>query len=93
VLVADNADLGGPFEAESDELAVGVLAGRDEAKVYLRELGDATRATVRSELDGGASIVSYTGHGRTAVWVSENILNNTDVASLAPQAQQPLLLR
>jgi hypothetical protein len=92
VLVADNADLGGLFEAESDELAVGVLAGRDVAKVYLRDLGGATRATVRSELDGGAGIVSYTGHGGTAVWASENIFNNTDVASLAPQAQQPLLL-
>jgi hypothetical protein len=32
------------------------------------------------------------GHGGTVVWASENIFNYQDVATLAPQPQQPLLL-
>jgi hypothetical protein len=39
-------------------------------------------------LGGGARRV---GHGGIAVWASENIWNNLDVDSLAPQPQQPLL--
>jgi hypothetical protein len=36
--------------------------------------------------------VSYVGHGSIAVWASENVWNNTDVAALGPQARQPVLL-
>ena len=36
--------------------------------------------------------MSYVGHGATAVWASENVWNNTDVATLAAQEKQPLLL-
>ena len=36
--------------------------------------------------------LSYVGHGATAVWACENVFNNPDVAALAAQAQQPLLL-
>jgi hypothetical protein len=32
------------------------------------------------------------GHGGTAVWASENIFNNLDVATLGAQGQQPLLM-
>ena len=42
--------------------------------------------------DSGPGLVSYVGHGATAVWASENVFNNTDVASLSSQGQQPLLL-
>ena len=36
--------------------------------------------------------MSYVGHGGVAVWASENVFNNLDVASLVPQSRQPLLL-
>ncbi len=36
--------------------------------------------------------MSYLGHGGIAIWASENVFNLWDVDSLAPQAQQPLLL-
>jgi hypothetical protein len=93
VLVADNADVAGAFEADSDDLAATVLQGREVQKIYLRDLGPGgTRAEVRGAFDSGASLLSYVGHGATAVWASENVFNNLDVADLAAQADQPLLM-
>ena len=92
VLIADNADLGGSFEADADEVAARTLDGREVEKAYLRDLGAGMRATITSAFDNGPGVVSYVGHGGTAVWASENIFNNTDVAALSAQAQQPLLL-
>ena len=92
VLVADNADLGGPFEADADEVASTVLKNREVQKIYLRDLGAANRAEIVAAFDSGPGLVSYVGHGATAVWASENVFNNTDVSSLHAQGQQPLLL-
>ena len=92
VLIADDADHGGNFEAEADQIAASVLQGRAVEKLYLRDLGGGTRVSIRAAFDNGPGLVSYLGHGGTAVWASENVFNNTDVASLSSQAQQPLLL-
>ncbi len=93
VLVADNADIAGEFEADADDLAATVLQGRDVQKIYLRDLGaGGTRAEIEGAFDSGASLLSYVGHGGTAVWASENVFNNTDVSALGVQAQQPLLM-
>jgi len=92
VLVADNADRGGNFEQDQDDIASSVLQGREVEKVYIRDLGGATRATIKAAFDSGPGLVSYVGHGATAVWASENVWNNTDVPTLAAQDQQPLLL-
>ncbi len=92
VLVADNADHAGSFEADSDDLAATVLRQREIQRVYLSELGPGTRPTIAAAFDAGAGLVSYVGHGATAVWASENIFNDTDVARLQPQAAQPLLM-
>jgi len=92
VLVADNADLGGNFEADSDDIAATVLAGRNPQKIYYSREGANTRAEIEQAFDGGASFVSYVGHGGTVVWASENIFNDWDVAALAPQPQQPFLM-
>jgi hypothetical protein len=92
VLVADNADLGGAFETDADEIASTVLAHREVRKLYLRDLGAGTRAEIVGAFDAGPGLLSYVGHGATAVWASENVFNNSDVASLSAQSQQPLLL-
>jgi hypothetical protein len=92
VLVADNADNAGNFEADSDEIAQG-LAGREVEKIYLRDLGTAgTRAAITAAFDRGAGLLSYVGHGGIAVWASENVFGNADVARLGPQARQPILM-
>jgi hypothetical protein len=92
VLVADNADGGGNFEQDADEIASRVLGGRKVRKIYYSEQGANTRAAIEQAFDEGSSLMSYMGHGATAVWASEDIFNDADVASLDPQLQQPLLL-
>jgi hypothetical protein len=92
VLVADNADQAGNFEQNADEIAAGLLAGHATEKIYLSQLGsDPTRSAILAAFDRGASLMSYIGHGGTAVWASENVLNSWDAAKLASQPQQPLL--
>ena len=56
------------------------------------ELGGGTRAAILAAFDEGASLMSYVGHGGTAVWSSENVLNSWDTPSLLAQSRQPLLL-
>jgi hypothetical protein len=91
-LVADNRDQGGAFEDDADMVAVDLAASREVQKIYLRDLGSATRTEIRGAFDAGAGLLSYVGHGSTAVWATENVFNNTDVAALSAQAQQPFLL-
>ena len=69
-----------------------MLKDREVQKIYLRDLGAGTRAEIVAAFDSGPGLVSYVGHGATAVWASENVFNNTDVSSLSAQGQQPLLL-
>jgi hypothetical protein len=92
VLVADNSDAAGDFEADSETVARTLLAGREIDRIYLSREGGATRARVAQAFDAGASLMSYLGHGGVAVWASENVWNNWDVAALAPQPEQPVLL-
>jgi hypothetical protein len=91
VMVADNADLAGNFEQDADDVASSVLSDRAVEKLYLRDLGGSTRSAIQNAFDQGPAFVNYIGHGGIAVWASENVWNNLDVNSLAPQPQQPLL--
>jgi hypothetical protein len=92
VLVSDNGDGAGDFEVDTEGIA-SLLGGREIERIYMRDMGAAAmRPTIKDALDGGASLMSYVGHGAVAVWASENVLNNMDVAGLAPQAQQPFLM-
>jgi hypothetical protein len=92
VFVADNPDLAGDFEADSDAIAARVGA-REVEKIYLGQLGTgATRSAIVGALDRGASLLSYVGHGGIAVWASENVFGNPDVSALQPQPRQPIAL-
>jgi hypothetical protein len=93
VLVADDADEAGDFEADADRLASGVLTTKNPTKIYLSRLGaGATRSAIQRSFDEGASLVSYIGHGGIHLWADENFFNTGDIAALVPQPQQPLLL-
>jgi hypothetical protein len=92
VLVADNPDSGGDFEADVEDIRASFLSGRPTTTLELSELGGGTRAAILGAFDEGASLMSYVGHGGTTVWASENVLNDWDVPSLRAQSRQPLLL-
>ena len=42
------------------------------------------RPAVIDAFNRGAGLMSYVGHGGVAVWASENVFNDLDVATLAP---------
>jgi len=92
VLVADNPDAAGDFEANQREIQASFLGGRDSELLLLSELGPSLRPAILAAFDAGASLMSYVGHGGSAVWASENVLNSWDAAALLPQSRQPLLI-
>jgi hypothetical protein len=92
VLVADTPDRGGDFEADVEDVRASFLGGRATTTLKVRELRGGTRAAILDAFDEGASLMSYVGHGGTAVWSSTNVLNSWDAASLRGQSRQPLLL-
>jgi hypothetical protein len=67
-------------------------ASREIEKIYLSRLGASTRGAITGAFDEGASLMSYVGHGGTAVWASENVFGNTDVGRLSSQPRQPFLM-
>jgi len=92
VLVADDPDLAGDFEADSEEIANSLVV-REVERIYLRQLGAAgTRKAILGSLDRGASLMSYVGHGGIALWASENVFGSSDLESLSLQARQPILM-
>jgi hypothetical protein len=92
VLVADTPDLAGDFEANVEDIHSSFLSDRSTRTLKVRELGAGTRPAILGSFDDGASLMSYVGHGGTAVWSSSNVLNSWDAASLQAQSRQPLLL-
>jgi hypothetical protein len=92
VLVADNPDTGGNFEANILDIRSSFLQDKETRTLFLSQLGSGTRPAILSAFNEGASLMSYVGHGGSAVWASENILSSYDAASLSPQSAQPLLL-
>jgi len=92
VLVADNPDEGGDFEADVQDIAQTLLAGRDTQEILVSQAGPSTRPAIFDAFDQGASLMSYVGHGGTQVWSSENVLNSWDASSLRQQGAQPLLM-
>ena len=91
VLVADNPDLAGNFEANANDIA-SLLPDRPVERIFLTQYGAGTRAAVLNAFNAGASLVSYVGHGSQALWASEGVLRSIDIALLQPQPRQPLLL-
>jgi hypothetical protein len=92
VLVADNPDKAGDFEANVQDIAESYFGQRSPKLLLLRQLGSGLRDAIRDAFDEGASYVSYVGHGATAVWASENVWNSWDVASLQAQSEQPVMV-
>jgi hypothetical protein len=91
VLVADNPDPGGDFDADVDDIAQRYLGARDTQVIKLSRLGASTRPAVLDAWNAGSSLVSYVGHGAAAVWASEGIFTSFDAPSLTAQSRQPVL--
>jgi hypothetical protein len=91
-LVADNPDVAGDFEADVEDIRASLLSDRETTVLKVGELGALTRPAIQEALDSGLSLLSYVGHGGSAVWASENVWNSWDAANLLAQSRQPVLL-
>jgi hypothetical protein len=91
-LVADNPDAAGDFEADVEDIRTSFLGDRETTVLKVGELGEGTRPAIQEAFDSGLSLLSYVGHGGSAVWASENVWNSWDAANLLAQSRQPVLL-
>jgi hypothetical protein len=93
VLVADNADTAGNFEADAEEIASTLLASRDPRRVYLGRLGvEGARAAIVESFAEDPALVSYLGHGGIHLWAQENVLDASGASSLPRRDRWPLVV-
>lgn len=93
VVVADNPDAAGDFEAHAESIVTALPPSSIARRIYLGRLGtEAARSEILDAFDQGASILSYVGHGGIHLWASENIFDSVNVPKLKPQALEPLVL-
>lgn len=96
VFVADNADAGGNFPADTDDLAALVPAANQASRVYLGtapyQTASLARAGVLNALNQGAAYFSYLGHGNPAQLANEKLLLQSDVAGLTNGGRLPVAL-
>jgi hypothetical protein len=81
------------FSAIADELSNEMSADYTSEKIYLSQLGiDQTREKAIGNLNSGALIATYVGHGSVDIWAGEPILSSSDVDSLSNQGKLPFVL-
>ncbi len=93
VLVADDPDAAGDFEAGAEEIAETLLASRNPRRVYLRRLGvEGAREAIVESFGEDPALVSYMGHGGIHLWAQENLLDTAGVPPLPRRGEWPLVL-
>jgi len=87
LMLADNADDGGNFPADSDALGARIMAKYQVKKIYLSEYPVAdVRQMLFSEISKGTSLINYLGHASSDILAAETLLGLSDVASLSNSA-------
>jgi uncharacterized repeat protein (TIGR01451 family) len=93
LLVADNADVGGSFNADSDAIGAIAPGSFQSTKVYLPAYSSANaRTAIQSAVNSGTLVFNYIGHGGPDRLAGENIFNKTDVPLLSNAGQLPVFL-
>jgi hypothetical protein len=95
LLVADDADAGGNFVADSDALGAR-LAGTTLSRLYLPsavggEQLQLARGELVSALRSGQGLVNYVGHGGLDRITSEGLLTSADVPKLGNGSRLPVM--
>jgi hypothetical protein len=97
VLVADNqeTEYEAVFETMNDDVAALLPQGLDNPfQGYLEDYAATVFLTqdIKDEINSGALIVNYSGHGATQVMADEHILNIGDVGDLNNSTKLPLFI-
>lgn len=93
LLLADDADAAGDFDAASEEAASDLPPDFDLERVYLSQLdiGPARQETIKRWREG-ALLVNYFGHGGVTQLAAEGLLTNDDVEALDSGPRSPILV-
>ena len=83
LLVADNND--SEYESINEAMTAYIPAAIPIERVYLSRYASTDAATkdIIDQIDQGASIVNYVGHGAVTNWTGEFLFENSDVALLS----------
>ena len=94
LLVADDPDHGGDFEAVADRFADHYMepAGFQTAKAYVSECREICRDQVLAGISEGCAICNYIGHGAIDLWAMEEIFQSGDVSLLSNGSKLPLMV-
>ncbi len=94
LLVADDPDEGGNFEAYCDAFADGYLlpAGFEVEKAYVTECGSGCKSMLIREINDGCVACAFMGHGSLKQWTGELIFHADDVTSLSNAGRLPLVI-
>lgn len=94
LLAADDGDALNAFEAELDDLAGRLPGALTVRRDYLRDLGSPERAreAIRQDLNAGALLAFYAGHGDVTTWGAERLLHVDDAAGLTNGAAAPFVV-
>ena len=91
LFVSDNANLGGDFPRDADQLSTLTPPGSVAERIDIgRQGAAAARAALLAGLDEGAGRVVYVGHGGYDILAEEGLLRSEDVGAL--QNDHPTLL-
>jgi hypothetical protein len=94
LLVADDPDEGGDFEAVCDGFADSYIspAGFTATKVYVSRCWEGCRQQILDQLDAGRVICHFLGHGSLDLWTREQIFQSSDVPALSNAGRLPLVV-
>ncbi|HQJ50551.1 MAG TPA: C25 family cysteine peptidase [Anaerolineae bacterium] len=91
VLLADNADDGGDFAADSRAVGLALPAGSEATTIALGEVTlSQARAQLLAALHSGAGLVNYLGHAGLDRLAAEGLLTSQDVAGLDNAERMPV---
>ncbi len=92
LVVADNPDEGGDFDAAASDVLARLPHPERATPIRLSALGPGgARAALLAGMNAGAGLVNYIGHGSVQNWAAENILTSGDAALLTNHGQAGLV--
>jgi len=92
VMLADNPDNGGNFPNDSDEIAGLLPVEYSSLKIYLSEMDvDSARSDLFEEINNGAILINYLGHGAITNLANEGLLTTDDMPHLNGNDQLPVM--
>ena len=96
IFLADNADSGGNYASESEEIIAIIPSPPNNIErifyeVNYADIGDA-RTAFKTAFNLGSAMVQYAGHGATQQWANPYLFRLADLASLTNGSKLPFVL-